>query len=514
MRNGLRCIFLWSFMTLLSVALVACGGGSGSSPETPPDTTLVTPANAIPAAVAGADQNVTAGSEVTLDGSTCSDEDGDLLSYNWEILLQPEGSSAALSDHTVVNPAFTTDKEGSYLLSLTVNDGTEDSDPAYVIVTAASGNSTPMAAAGADQNVTTGSEISLDGSASSDADADTLGYSWAIVSLPAGSSAALADTTVVNPTFTPDAEGSYVLSLTVNDGSEDSAEVYVTVTAASGNSAPMAAAGADQNITTGSEVSLDGNASSDADADPLVYNWAIVSLPAGSSAALSDPAVVKPTLTPDADGTYVLSLKVNDGAADSAPAYITVTAATGNSAPVADAGPPQRIAIGREVTLDASASSDADGDALSYSWCIVSLPFGSNASLPDSSAANPIFTADKKGSYVLSLVVNDGVADSTPATVTVTTGYDWRYRLLSNISLGYLDLSYISLERSLLVDSNLRNTNLTDANLKGAMIERVNLTGADLTGADLTFVLWLDTICPDGSNSDLNGLTCEGHLTR
>jgi hypothetical protein len=44
------------------------------------------------------------------------------------------------------------------------------------------------------------------------------------------------------------------------------------------------------------------------------------------------------------------------------------------------------------------------------------------------------------------------------------------------------------------------------------------LTGADLTGADLRgatgleSATWVNTICPDGTNSDNNGATCLGHL--
>ena len=45
------------------------------------------------------------------------------------------------------------------------------------------------------------------------------------------------------------------------------------------------------------------------------------------------------------------------------------------------------------------------------------------------------------------------------------------------------------------------------ANLTGA-----DLTNADLTGADLNWVIWDDTTCPDGTNSDNNGNTCENNL--
>jgi hypothetical protein len=94
--------------------------------------------------------------------------------------------------------------------------------------------------------------------------------------------------------------------------------------------------------------------------------------------------------------------------------------ATPNTPPVADAGGDQTVSMGTLVTLDGSGSSDADGDMLTYSWTFTSVPAGSSAALSDSSAINPTFTADEDGSYVVSLIVNDGTAESTVDMTTVT----------------------------------------------------------------------------------------------
>lgn len=51
-----------------------------------------------------------------------------------------------------------------------------------------------------------------------------------------------------------------------------------------------------------------------------------------------------------------------------------------------------------------------------------------------------------------------------------------------------------------------------DADLTGADLTNVDFTGIDLTTATLTGVIWANTLCPDGTNSDANGNTCEGHL--
>jgi len=113
------------------LTLSGCGSTGESSDNGFGDTTPVTPVtpsatNTAPIADAGADQNASQGSIVSLDGSGSSDADGDTLTYSWT-LTAPSGSSATLSDATVVNPTFVADVEGDYAVELIVNDGTVDS---------------------------------------------------------------------------------------------------------------------------------------------------------------------------------------------------------------------------------------------------------------------------------------------------------------------------------------------------------------------------------------------------
>src|SRR6185369_4972516 len=57
---------------------------------------------------------------------------------------------------------------------------------------------------------------------------------------------------------------------------------------------------------------------------------------------------------------------------------------------------------------------------LTYRWNLLSAPNGSFAQLDNPGAVSPSFVADLAGSYLLSLVVNDGFTDSAAATMTVT----------------------------------------------------------------------------------------------
>lgn len=396
--------------------LVVNDGKLSSAPVTVSITAAA--ANVAPVANAGANQNVVLGT-ITLDGSTSSDANGDTLTYKWALISKPTGSNAALTGDTTAKPTFIADRVGIYVFSLVVNDGKLESAVVTTTVTASSANVAPVANAGTVQSVSLGL-VTLDGSASTDANGDTLTYSWTLLAKPIGSNAALSDSTSAKPTFTADLVGVYVASLVVNDGKVNSAIVTTTVTASVANSAPVANAGTYQNVVTGQLVSVSGAGSTDANGDLLTYKWAMVSKPVNSTAALTSTTNLTSSFTADLNGTYVLSLQVNDGKVDSNISYITVTSGPANVAPVANAGNAQTVVRGATVTLDGSGSTDANGDILLYRWVLTYRPVGSSAALSLATAARPTFVADVAGVYVATLVVNDGRLDSNQVTIAVT----------------------------------------------------------------------------------------------
>jgi len=91
----------------------------------------------------------------------------------------------------------------------------------------------------------------------------------------------------------------------------------------------------------------------------------------------------------------------------------------GNTPPLARAD--QTVPLGRMVTLNGSGSSDGDGDALTYSWSLISVPPGSAAAPSDAGLVGPTFLADVPGTYVAQMIVNDGLVDSAPDTVNINT---------------------------------------------------------------------------------------------
>ena len=409
--NAINPTFSVDLPGVYTASLIVNDGTSDSTA----DTVVISTINVAPVANAGSDDSAFVGDTVTLDGSASNDADGDQITYSWSFSSKPANSNATLDDPTNITPSFVIDQPGSYTIDLVVNDGTENSEVDQVSISTI--NVPPVANAGSDQAVFVGNTVTLDGSQSFDADGDALIYRWSFTSIPEGSTAAFDDFTAVNPSFTIDVAGIYIVSLLVFDPGGNGATDTVSISTI--NVAPIANAGPDQSVYLDDIVTLDASLSSDADGDLLNYNWSFVSTPTASTATLDDPSAISPTFDVDAPGVYIVQLIVNDGALNSAPDTVSIN--TLNVAPIANAGPDQSVNLNSTVTLDASQSSDADGDTLTYSWNFTSKPASSNATLDDANSVSPTFTADVSGTYTLSLVVNDATVDSTADTITIST---------------------------------------------------------------------------------------------
>ncbi|UZR28841.1 PKD domain-containing protein [Methylococcus mesophilus] len=101
----------------------------------------------------------------------------------------------------------------------------------------------------------------------------------------------------------------------------------------------------------------------------------------------------------------------------------TLCSGSGNKAPTAViTNPAQTVAVNTAVTLDGSASTDADNgpQALSYVWKQTSGP---TTTLNSANQAKASFTPAEVGSYTFQLTVSDGAATNTAqATITVEGG--------------------------------------------------------------------------------------------
>jgi hypothetical protein len=369
-----------------------------------------------PFAKAGPNQTVSVGATATLNGSGSSNPSGGYIQFSWQFLSRPPGSSARINNSSDAIANFIPDvANASWIVQLTVTNAA-GSDVSVMTVTTA--NSAPVANAGPNQTVPVGALVTLNGSASSDADGDPLTFAWTLTQKPALSNATLSNPTSVSPTFTADRGGTYIAQLIVNDGKGHNS-VASTVTINTQNTAPVANAGPAQSVNVGALVQLTGAGSTDVDGNPLTYAWSLISKPAGSAAAISNPTAVMPTFTVDLPGTYIAQLVVNDGQVNSAPATVTIST-NASGPPTANAGPNQTVKHHSLVQLTGS-GVDPQARPLTYLWSLVTKPNGSTAAINNPTAQNPTFTADLLGIYVAQLIVNNGVENSQPATVTITT---------------------------------------------------------------------------------------------
>ena len=83
------------------------------------------------------------------------------------------------------------------------------------------------------------------------------------------------------------------------------------------------------------------------------------------------------------------------------------------------------------------------------------------------------------------------------------------FNLMSNLSIQQ-NLVYEWIQYAIMNDFS--GMNFSDFNMSGADLSGSNLTDANFIGANLESVIWSNTICPDGSNSDNNGNSCENNL--
>lgn len=287
--------------------------------DSPPSVVVISTYVATPTADAGPDQKVRVGALVQLDGSRSTQLSNYPITYWWSIATKPEGSTATLSDARAVNPTFTADKPGTYVASLYVTSGGPPSNTDAVVISTEI--VPPVANAGPDTTAPVGSLVTLNGANSSDPNGLPLSYSWALVSRPPNSEAALSGAESPTPTLLLDQAGQYVAQLVVNNGQLSSTPD--TVLLSTSNVAPTAAAGPDQHVALGSTVQLNGLGSTSPSQEPLSYSWSFNALPK-LGAVFSNPASATPTFTADAEGVYVAQLIVSDTHQSSIPDTVQI----------------------------------------------------------------------------------------------------------------------------------------------------------------------------------------------
>ena len=327
---------------------------------------------------------------VSFNANASTDSDGTIVSYSWDF---GDGTQA-----TGVTATHTYVVAGNYTAQLIVTDDSTASDTFTVAIAVNALNVAPVASfiatptAGAPPLL-----VSFDASASTDVDGQIVSYSW---DFGDGTQA-----TGVTATHTYTAAGNYTAQLIVTDDSTASDTFTVAIAVNALNVAPVASFIATP--TTGAPpllVSFDASTSTDVDGQIVSYDWDF-----GDGTQATG---VTATHTYTVAGTYTAQLIVTDDSTASDTFTVAINVNAGNVAPVANftatptAGAPPLL-----VSFDASASTDSDGQIVSYDW-----DFGDGTTGTGVTAAH---TYNAVGTFTAQLIVTDDSAASDTFTVAI-----------------------------------------------------------------------------------------------
>ncbi|GAB4477534.1 MAG: hypothetical protein OHK0057_27350 [Thermoflexibacter sp.] len=331
--------------------------------------------NPNPTAQAGNDVEVCAGTSVIIGGSpTAFGGSGSGYTYTWS-------PSTGLNSNSLPNPTLILNDAGSYTYTVTVTDskGCSSSDQVVIVVLPR-----PVANAGADIEVCAGASVVL-GTAGTVATGGSGGpytYSW---SPTVGLSNPVAET----PTFNLTAPGIYTYTVTVTDSKGCTATDALTLDV---KIVPIAFAGSDKDVCSGSSVTIGGSPSVIGGTAPYTYLWT-------PATGLDDPTISNPTATlTEEDGssiTYTLLVTDSKGCVDTDDIVVTI-----NPLPTAQAGSDQEVCSGNIITLGGSPTAYGGAGGYSYEW-------SPETGLSSTSIANPQLELTFPGDYTYYLTVTD-----------------------------------------------------------------------------------------------------------
>jgi PKD repeat protein len=359
-------------------------------------------ANDPPAVSVPATATATAGSSFALTGTVADKGAADgpwAVTYDWG---DGNTTPASLADLAAgLSASHTYARAGTFTVTATVTDKDGGVGSGQLTLTV---NAAPLVVGtGGPYTGTEGTAVTFDGSGSSDPDGDPVTLTWNF-----GDGSATA--TGTSPSHTYAQNGSYTVTLTVSDGNGSTNSA--TTTATISNALPVVNAGADAAIDEGQSFSLSASFTDKGAADnPWGYtvNWGDGS--GNATGSLATQAAITGTHTYNTPGSYNVTVTVTDkdGGGSNDVAVVTVRAVK----PTARPGTSYSGTEGTAIAFDGSASSDPNGDALTYSW-----NWGDNTTA--GTGATPSHTYVQNGNYTVTLTVNDGNGHTGTATAPVT----------------------------------------------------------------------------------------------
>ncbi|MDS0258047.1 PKD domain-containing protein [Haloarcula sp. S1CR25-12] len=370
---------------------------SGNDTGTPIQTAETTPQagedSGATTAAAINTSSATVGEAVTFDASNSTDVDGDITSYRWD--FDGDGTT----DATGPTNTHSYESNGTHRATLTVTDETGNTETTTVNVTVTETNDAPTAAiTAAPASPTVGENVMIDALNSTDADGAIESYEWDLD----GDGTTDETGTFVGHVY--ERAGTHELTLTVtdDDGAVNTTTMTVNVTNGDDGSSG-GSSGGDDGSSGGSDDGDDGSSGGSDDGDD------------GSSGGSDDGDDGSSGGSDDGDdGSSGGSDDGDDGSSGGSDDGDTEQ----NDAPTAVATASPSATVGENITLNATESSDADGEIESYEWDV------DGDGTVEATGATPNYSYESADSYNATVTVtdDDGATDNATVTVTVEGG--------------------------------------------------------------------------------------------
>lgn len=334
-----------------------------------------TTAGQAPVANAGPDQTVGFGDAVNLDGSQSFDPDGHSITYRWSQTAGPDVTGGS-GTFTGATPSFTAPSANTTIgFDLVVNDGTSSSAPDAVRILV-SGDDVPPTVAQAQPadhatNVDRGTTVRATFSEAIDASsATTQTFTLAGTGPVAGTVSVTGSTATFTPSSPLAADQTFTATLTtgIRDLAGNPMAQPYTWSFTTGGQLPVANAGADQTVSPGAAVTLDGTQSLDPDGQSLTYLWTQTSGVDVTGGSGTFTGATPAFTAPASPAVLTFSLVVNDGTSNSPPDAVRITVRSDQAiiyaSPTGSDANPGTIAAPMQTVSAAVAAAAGNGAAV------------------------------------------------------------------------------------------------------------------------------------------------------
>ncbi|MFO0869322.1 MAG: Ig-like domain-containing protein [Pirellulales bacterium] len=374
-------------------------------------------------------------------GVLANDTDANGNTLTASLISGPVHGTVTLNANGSFTYTPTTGYTGSDSFSYQANDGALNSNTVTVNLTVSSLNAAPVAVADS-YAATLNTPLTVaagSGVLANDTDANGDVLTAGLIAGPGHGTVTLNANGSFTYTPTTGYTGPDSFTYQASDGSTSSNTATVTLTVNALNAAPVAVA---DSYTAALNTALtiaaaSGVLANDTDANSNTLTAALVSGPAHGTVTLNANGSFTYTPTTGYTGSDSFTYKANDGALDSNTATVSLNVVTTNSPPVANAD--SYAAFSNSVLTIAAANgvlaNDTDANGTSLSAVLAVGPSHGTLTLNTNGSFTYTPVAGYVGSDSFTYVANDGLANSSVATVSLSV-------VLSNVAPVAVNDSY------------------------------------------------------------------------